>query len=238
MTAITATSKSDRSILSGAQLFRTLHSDDVLPLLDAFHVRDLPAGTTIFEQGDRDEPELYVVLSGRVSITRRIGGGRGRSELIGPGETFGEMSVLDHGPRERTATALTPVRLGALSRESYLGWALVRPHVAERLLRILARRLRRTDDEALDLLFVDVGARLAKALTDLAVRFGQVTPRGILVDHGLSQAQLAEMVGTSRETLNKQLHRFAERGWLTAGRGRLVIRNAERLAHRATVSDA
>jgi CRP/FNR family cyclic AMP-dependent transcriptional regulator len=236
MTTVTTT-EADRAVLARAQLFRSLFDEDVAPLLEAFDIRDLPAGTTVFEQGEGGQAELYVVLTGRLSITRRTGGGRGRSELIGPGETFGELSVLDPGPRERTATALTPVRLGALSRENYLGWALVRPHVAERLLRVLARRLRRTDDEALDLLFVDVGARLAKALTDLAARFGQETPRGILVDHGLSQAQLAEMVGTSRETLNKQLHGFAERGWLTAGRGRLVIRNPERLACRGSISE-
>jgi CRP-like cAMP-binding protein len=182
--------------------------------------------------------ELFVVLTGRVAITRRSGTGRGRSELIGPGETFGELSVLDPGPRERTATAMTPVRLAVLDREPYLKWALARPHVAERLLRVLARRLRRTDDEALDLLFVDVGARLAKALTDLVNRFGQPSPTGIVVDHGLSQTQLAEMVGTSRETLNKQLHAFANRGWLTTGRGILVIHNPERLAHRAAITES
>lgn len=232
------TLEADRAVLARAQLFRGLPPEDVAPIIEEFECRDLRAGTNVYEQGEVEVPELYILLSGRVAITRRTGGGRGRRELIGPGETFGELSVLDPGPRERTASTMTSVRLAALGRDAYLAWALVRPHVAERLLRVLARRLRRTDDEALDLLFVDVGARLAKALTDLTKRFGQPTPQGIIVDHGLSQTQLAEMVGTSRETLNKQLHSFADRGWLTTGRGTIIVRAPERLEYRASISEA
>jgi len=232
------THEADRAIIGRAQLFRGLSDDDVAPLLPQFDYRDLASGTVVYAQGDVGQDELFILLVGRVSIARRTGEGRGRRELIGPGETFGELSVLDPGPRERTATALTAAFAGALSRETYLAWALARPHVAERLLRVLARRLRRTDNEALDLLFVDVGARLAKAITDLATRFGQPTPRGIEVDHGLSQSQLAEMVGTSRETLNKQLHVFVDRGWLTMSRGRLIIGDPVRLAHRASVTES
>jgi CRP/FNR family cyclic AMP-dependent transcriptional regulator len=222
-------------MLAGAQLFRTLEPTDVEPVLAHFTIRDLPSGTRIFEQGDTDVDEMYVVLSGRIAITRHVDDIRRRSQIIGPGETFGELSVLDPGPRERTAWALTPVRLATISRDDYIAWALARPHVAERLLRILARRLRRTDDEALDLLFVDVGARLARTLVDLASRFGQSTNAGISVEHGFSQSQLAEIVGTSRETLNKQLSGFIERGWITAGRGRFLLKDPERLETRARV---
>jgi CRP-like cAMP-binding protein len=102
----------------------------------------------------------------------------------------------------------------------------------------LARRLQRTDDDALEILFIDVGARLAKALTDLAGRFGRNTRCGVVVDHGLSQTQLAEMVGTTRETLNKQLSGFVQLGWLTSEPGRFVIRESERLELRASQRNA
>lgn len=230
-------SEGDRSLLAHSQLFRGVDQPDVDALIAQAESRELPAGADAYRQGTTDEAELYVLFAGRVAITRRTESGRGRSELIGPGEVFGELSVLDPGPRERTATATVDARLAVFSRSSYLEWALARPYVCERLLRVLARRLRRTDDEALDLLFVDVGARLAKALCDMAARFGQQTPNGVLVDHGLSQLQLAELVGTSRETLNKQLQSFANRGWLTSGRGLLVIRDPARLARRAAISE-
>lgn len=230
--------ESDRSLLARSELFRGVQPADAEALISQADIRDVPTGADIYVQDDAGPAELFVLLAGRVAITRRTESGRGRSELIGPGEVFGELSVFDPGPRERTATASTDVRLAAVAREAYVAWALARPYICERLLRVLARRLRRTDDEALDLLFVDVGARLAKALCDLASRFGQQTPSGILVDHGLSQQQMAEMVGTSRETLNKQLQSFANRGWLTSGRGLLVIREPERLARRAAISEA
>lgn len=228
----------NRLILERAQLFRNLGKEDIDPLLNAFSIREWTSGAVIYAQGAFDHHELFVLLRGRVSITRRSNEGRGRSELIGPGETFGELSVLDPGPHERTATTLTAARVASLDRASYINWALARPHVAERLLRVLARRLRRTDDEVLDLLFVDVGARLAKAIIDMASRFGVSRPRGVEVDHALSQQQLAEMVGTSRETLNKQLNAFVDRGWLSIGRGRFVVRDPARLAARATVGEA
>jgi len=231
-------SSEDLAILERAQLFRSLAKDDIDPLLNAFSIREWRSGAVIYAQGAVDHHELYVLLSGRVSITRRSNGGRGRSELIGPGETFGELSVLDPGSRERTATTLTGARIASLDRESYINWVLARPHVSERLLRILARRLRRTDDEVLDLLFVDVGARLAKAIIDMTTRFGTATARGIEVDHALSQEQLAELVGTSRETLNKQLNAFVNRGWLTLGRGRFIVREPARLAARGAVGEA
>jgi CRP/FNR family cyclic AMP-dependent transcriptional regulator len=231
-------SEGDRSLLARSELFRGVEAPDVEALIAEVVVRDVPTGTDVYRQDATDDAELYVLLAGRIAITRRTESGRGRSELIGPGEVFGELSVLDPGPRERTATATVEARLVVVSRTSYLAWALARPYICERLLRVLARRLRRTDDEALDLLFVDVGARLAKALCDLATRFGQQTPSGVLVDHGLSQQQLAEMVGTSRETLNKQLQSFANRGWLTSGRGLIVIRDPDRLARRAAISEA
>lgn len=227
----------DRAVLVASQLFRGLAAADIDALVPAFGVRELPARRAVYRQDEQGGFELFVVLTGRLPITSRTGAGQSRGELVGPGEVFGELSVFDPGPRERTATALTGVRLAVLSRAAFLDWALARPRVSERLLRVLARRLRRTDADALDLLFVDVGARLAKALCELAGRFGQPTASGLLVEHGLSQRQLAEMVGTSRESLNRQLHGFAERGWLVAGRGLVVIRDPDRLARRAAPAD-
>src|ERR671911_1286936 len=89
-----------------------------------------------------------------------------------------------------------------------------RPGVAPTLLAALARRLRRTNESLADLVFSDVPGRVAKALLDLADRFGRPATAGILVAHELTQEELAQLVGASRETVNKALAEFVQRGWL------------------------
>ena len=101
------------------------------------------------------------------------------------------------------------------------------------MLGALARRLRRTNDSLSDLVFSDVPGRVAKALLDLSNRFGRPTDAGVLVDHGLTQEELAQLVGASRETVNKALADFASRGWLRLEAKAVVLLDVERLRHRA-----
>jgi CRP-like cAMP-binding protein len=229
-------SQQDLAVIRESQLFRGVEGTDVDAIVPSFSVRELRRRQELFGQGETTPAELYVVLDGRLQVTRRTRTGQARGSLVGPGETIGELSVFDPGPRASTGTALTSLRVAALDRETFLVWAVNRPYVAERLLRVLARRLRRSGDDALDLMFVDVGARTAKVLLDLADRFGQPHPHGIRVDHGLKQEELAQLVGSSRETVNKLLREFTDRGWLEQVRGTVVIREPERLSARARAS--
>ncbi|MFD0890483.1 Crp/Fnr family transcriptional regulator, partial [Streptosporangium algeriense] len=107
------------------------------------------------------------------------------------------------------------------------------PEVALHLLRALAQRLRRTNDVLADLVFTDVPGRVAKALLDLAERFGQRIDDGIRVHHDLTQEELAQLVGASRETVNKALADFAQRGWLRIEAKAVVIMDLERLHNRS-----
>ncbi len=229
-------SPSDEALVRQSQLFRGVERGDVDAIIPSFSVRELRRRQDLFKQGDTEPLEIYVVLEGRLQVTRRTRTGQARASLIGPGETIGELSVFDPGPRASTATALESLRAAALARETFLVWAVNRPYVAERLLRVLARRLRRSGDDALDLMFVDVGARTAKVLLDLAERFGQPHPQGIRVDHGLKQEELAQLVGSSRETVNKLLREFSDRGWVDQVRGTVVLREPDRLRARARAS--
>jgi CRP-like cAMP-binding protein len=101
------------------------------------------------------------------------------------------------------------------------------------LLRVVARRLRRTNTTLADLIFVDVPGRVAKQLLQLAQRFGSVDAGQLRVTHDLTQEELAQLVGASRETVNKALADFASRGWLRLEGKRVVILDRERLARRA-----
>lgn len=181
------------------------------------------------ELGDR----LYIVASGKVRIGRRSRDGRGHLlAVVGPSEMFGELSLLDPGPRTSSATATTDVRAVAMDRDVVRGWVADRPDIAERL-RVLARRLRRTDDDLSDLIFTAVAGRVAKQLLRLAQRFGIQEDSAMRVNHDLTQEELAQRVGSSRETVNKVLMDFTQRGWIQVAGKSVLITDSERMVRRA-----
>ena len=112
-------------------------------------------------------------------------------------------------------------------------WIAERPQIAEQLLRVLARRLRRTNNNLADLILTDVPERVAKQLLALAQRFGTQQDGGLRVTHDLTQVEIAQLVGASRETVNKALADFAHRGWIRLEGKSVLICDSERLAHRA-----
>jgi len=120
-----------------------------------------------------------------------------------------------------------------LGHQALRPWLTGRPEVAESLLQALAQRLRRTNDALADLVFSDVPGRVAKALLDLGERFGQSMPDGLHVTHDMTQEELAQLVGASRETVNKALADFASRGWLRLESRSVVLLDVERLQRRA-----
>ena len=127
---------------------------------------------------------------------------------------FGELTLFDPGPRTATATAVAETQVWSHATTSSRTFLGERPGVATTLLAALARRLRRTNESLADLVFTDVPGRVAKALLDLADRFGRPVDDGVMVRHDLTQEELAQLVGASRETVNKALADFATRGWL------------------------
>jgi CRP-like cAMP-binding protein len=143
------------------------------------------------------------------------------------------LSLFDPGKRAATATALTDASVLELSNEQLMPWLAGRPEVAAALLQALARRLRRTNEAMADLVFSDVPGRVAKALMDLGEKFGTVTPDGLLVTHDMTQEEIAQLVGASRETVNKALADFTQRGWLRLESRQVLIVDVERLRRRA-----
>jgi CRP/FNR family transcriptional regulator, cyclic AMP receptor protein len=152
---------------------------------------------------------------------------------MGPSDIFGELAIFDPGPRTSTVTALTPLQAVTMDRDALHFWIAERPEIAEQLLRVLARRLRRTNDALCDLIFTDVPGRVAKQLLDLARRFGTQQGQVLRVDHGLTQEEIAQLAGSSRETINKALSEFVGRGWIEQRGKTIIINDPARLARRA-----
>jgi CRP/FNR family cyclic AMP-dependent transcriptional regulator len=191
-------------------------------------------GTEIVHEGEIGQ-ELFLVLEGKVKITRAASDGRENLlAVLGPGEVFGELSLFDPGPRTATATALSSLDYAVLPHSSLLPWLSGRPTVALLLLRVLARRLRRSNSALADMTFVDVPGRVAGALLELAGRFGSELPDGSWrVEHGLTQEELAQLVGASRETVNKALADFVSRDWLRLESRAVVILDRNKLVARS-----
>ena len=195
--------------------------------------RSVRRGTVLFREGDAGD-ELYIVATGKLKVGRESSDGRENLlSVVGPSEIIGELSLFDPGPRSSTVTAVSQTELLSLRHEDLTAWLEDRPKAAMNLLRALAIRLRRTNDTVGDLVFQDVPGRVAKALLDLADRFGQPTQDGVHVAHDLTQEELAQLVGASRETVNKALADFAQRGWLRLEARAVVLLDVDRLRHRS-----
>jgi CRP/FNR family cyclic AMP-dependent transcriptional regulator len=223
----------DPEVLKKAPLFTGLDDEAASALSSTMGTVRLNKGDVLFHEGDSGD-RLYVVVSGKVKLGRS--GSAGRENLLavlGPGQMFGELSLFDPGPRSTTATAVTSCEIRTLEHEELMGWLAGRPEVAQGLLGQLAARLRRANDVVADLVFSDVPGRVAKQLLELAKRFGDRREDGVHVHHDLTQEELAQLVGASRETVNKALADFAQRGWLRLEGKSVVILDRERLARRA-----
>jgi CRP-like cAMP-binding protein len=190
-------------------------------------------GSILFKEGD-DGEHLYVIVEGKIKLGTSSGDGRENLlSILGPGEMFGELSLFDPGPRTSSATAVTDAKVLSLSHGKVIPWLKQNPDVALQLLARLAQRLRRTNEAVGDLVFSDVPGRVAKALIDLGDRFGKTSAEGLLVNHDLTQEELAQLVGASRETVNKALADFAGRGWLKLDGRSVLITDVDRLSKRS-----
>ncbi len=206
-------SEDERAALLRTGLLQNIAADDLAALLPHFSRVVVRRDETLFTQEALDDGAVYVVLEGRVSLSREGGqAGSLLQALLGPGDLCGELSALDPGPRITTGRAMTPTVVARLAREDLLDWAAGRPAVARQMFQVLARRLRRSSDAAIDLVFVDVAGRVARRLVMLREQFG--TDADGVVTHGLTQDQLAAAVGAARETVNKALRDFESRGWI------------------------
>jgi CRP/FNR family transcriptional regulator, cyclic AMP receptor protein len=216
-------------VLAQSGLFQGLSDEAVEPVVSRLEILTLPRGRVVFNEGEPGD-SLYIVQSGKIKLSRRSPDGRENVlAVMGPSDQFGELSVFDPGPRTATATAVTDVKLARMPQSTLRLWIEAHPEIGEQLLRVLARRLRRTNDS----IFTDVPGRVAKALLQMADRFGTRESDGLRVKHDLTQEELAQLVGASRETVNKALADFVHRGWIQLQGKSVVVLDEERLRRRA-----
>jgi len=216
-------------MLDKTDLFGTLPPE----MLDQLHGRtslvQFNRGDMVFEKGQPAD-HLYVCFSGRVAIVARAADGRESVlTVLGPGAMFGEGALFEHSVRSASCRALTPVHVIAVEFDDLREVLVRRPEVLWAVVRILARRLRTTDEALADAMFLDVTGRTAKRLLELSDGENEFRMP-------LTQEELAGMVGASRERVNKAIALFVKLGWLEInGRSRYHITNRDELVARSTV---
>jgi CRP-like cAMP-binding protein len=195
-------------------------------------LRGYGRGDYVFREGDRGN-SLFIVSDGQVKlqISSRTGDIAVLTTL-GKHDCFGELAFLDGGPRSTSARALTDLMLIEIPRASLLALVREQPHVLDTLMQVLGARLRRLTEQVADVTFLDVGGRLAKLLLTLAnAQHG--TPTTAATDLALTQTDLANMVGGTRQTVNRILSDLEQRDVIHLEGHVLVIRRPDILRRRA-----
>ena len=220
-------------VLSRAGIFQGVDPAAVASLITELETIRFGRGTHIFDEGEPGS-RLYIIISGKIKLARHAPDGRENLlSVMGPSDMFGELSIFDPGPRTSSAVCVTDVQAATMTADQLEKWLADYPGIGHQLLRVLARRLRRTNNALADLIFTDVPGRVAKTLLTLANRFGVRDGNGVRVHHDLTQEEIAQLVGASRETVNKALATFAHRGWIQLEGKSVTISNTEALARRA-----
>jgi CRP/FNR family transcriptional regulator, cyclic AMP receptor protein len=212
-----------RTFLEGMPLFAGLGEASLLTLAREGRFARVEKGQFIFFQSDSSE-KVYIVRSGLVSIVLESPDGR---EMVinemHPGDFFGEVGVLTRQPRSTSAIARSESVVLELPRQTFLGILAAEPALARRILEITANRLRGSSERESALAFLDAQARLARLLLQLEQ---QAPEKGYVT---ISQEELAQRTGQTRQTVAKALGRWRRAGWLITGRGHIMLLNRDAL---------
>ena len=212
-----------RELISALPLLARLDDESRRALARCAQVRDVAAGVTVFAQGDAADA-LYVVTSGELRVVvASATGDEATIAVIRPGEACGELGLIDGQPRSATVIASERSKLLSVRRADFIEWLRPRPDAALALLETLSIRLRRMDETLADFAFLALPQRLAKRLLELA----NASEGNALIR--VTQAELASMLGVSRESVNKELNALAREGWIELGRGSVRVKDVEAL---------
>jgi CRP/FNR family transcriptional regulator/CRP/FNR family cyclic AMP-dependent transcriptional regulator len=198
--------------LRSIPLFSAVSDEDLEAISSLLIERRFPKNKTLVEEGLPGD-FMYVIREGRVKVTKLSGDGREKIlEMLETGDFFGEMSLLDSAPRSASVKALTDVRILALARNDFLNVLQRSSGLALAVIQEITRRLRQVDEQASSLSFQRVKERTQGLLTRLAR--DDCGREGRLATPVLTHQQIADMIGTSRETVTRAVKGLKERGWL------------------------
>ncbi len=198
--------------LRSVPLFSRVGEADLDNVAELLIERRYPKNSIIVEEGLTGD-YMYVIRSGRVKVTKASDDGREKiMDFLESGAFFGEMALLDNAPRSASVRTLEPSVLAALSRRDFISLLRNSPDLALSLIQELTRRLRDTDEQATSVSFQRVQDRAKGLFARIARQDGDLEDRRITP--ALTHQQIADMIGTSRETVTRAVKDLKESGWL------------------------
>lgn len=198
------------SHLAKVDFFSELDSEEMTKVGGVVQLRSLPKDSTIFHAGDPADA-VYIIASGKVKIVVTSTDGRDFIlTVLGAGQVFGEMALLESAPRSATVITASQVEILTISRTDFHRLLNSAPNISRKLLAVLSRRLRRANSKMESLAYMDVAGRLARYLLDLARDHGQKLGNGWVVVRRPTHSDIAHSIGTSRETVSRMINEFEE----------------------------
>jgi CRP/FNR family cyclic AMP-dependent transcriptional regulator len=222
-------------ILERNRLFRGLSASTIAQIASLSLRRPYAAGAIVFSQGDPGDA-LYGVVTGKVRISASAPDGKEMFlNIMEPGDTFGEIALLDGNPRTATASAMAPCELLVIMRDPFLNLLQRESALSTHLLRLLCQRIRWTSGLAEDSALLAVPARLARRLLSLAKLHGHQVLNGVHLV--ISQEEIGRFLGISRQVVNQYLQTWKANGWVELGRAKLTVLDEQALQRTSEGSD-
>ena len=217
-----------RELLARVPLFTGFAPRELDALVPAARAVSVGARKELFHKGDAGS-QLYVVIDGRLkALTTSPEGDEVVFNVMGPGEVFGEVALLSESPRSATVRAIDRCELLVLDRRDFLAFLKRSPDVAVRMLTVLVERLVRVSEFVEDVQFLKLPVRLAKKLAVFAERYGHPGRNGaVKIDLKLSQEEWGDLVGTTRESVNKQMREWGDEGLIEIEAGFVTLLRPE-----------
>lgn len=219
------------TVLKNIPLFTSFAEADHQKLASMLRRKSIGKGEILFRQGD-EGTALYIILQGRIKISMSRRMDKVTLAILGQGEFLGEMALLDGQPRSADATAMEDSQLYILNRKDFFSFLVNNESAIQSIISSLSRRLRKTDDLLAEMCFLNLSVRLAKKLFELAEpqTSAEEKPPGWTLK--ISQRELGDMLGVSRESINKELKILRDKGVLSTSRNYILIHDLEILKKR------
>jgi len=211
-------------LLGQVSIFQELSRETLSDLAKRVWQKQAEAGTVIVSQEDAGDA-LFVIAKGKVKVV--LYGETGREiilSILKAGDFFGEMSLLDRQPRSANVVAIEDSELLCLDRDAFATHLSAHPTTALGVLAEMSRRLRHADEVIGNLALLDVYARVARIIRDLAQKQGEPVDGGLLIKERPTQQEIAGLIGTSRETVSRALNDFTRQGMLEMQGKQILVR--------------
>jgi len=221
--------KNTGEILRQVHVFSSLTNEELERLLEIVLLRPYRKGMFIFMEGEPGDA-LYFVQKGRIKLTKTLADGREHIlHFVGEGQIFAEVLMFDDGPFPATAEVMTDSTVGIVRNKDLETFLKGHPDITLKILKIMSRRLRKAQMQIRDLALKDTFGRLVSTLIKLSNEHGKMTPKGIMVELSLSQQELANMIGASRETVSRSLNDLKKSNVLDFTRQHFIIKDMDKL---------